>query len=96
MEPAASPAPADQEGFADCIEGGNLDAAQQTADTAQQTADIAVQTRAAVTTAARWLRLYRRLQRLRRLQRYFGHIGQTLQQYPSTLRSSLQAHFPKV
>ena len=88
MEPAASPAPADPEGFADCIEGGTL-------GTAQQTADIAVQTQTAGT-AVRWQRLYRRLQRLRRLQRYFGHIGQTLQQYPSTLRSSLQAHFPKV
>jgi len=92
MEPAASPAPADLEGFADCIEGGNLDAANTLLTQQHQTADPAVRTRA----SARWRRLVRHLLRVRRLQRYFGHIGQRLQSYPPALRRGLQDHFPKV
>ena len=44
----------------------------------------------------RWINVIRKLKRLRRLQRLFGYIGQHLQGYPGTLRSSLQRHVPKI
>jgi hypothetical protein len=44
---------------------------------------------------AQWRRILIRLQKIRRLQRYFGHIGQVLQWFPSDLRKALQREYPK-
>ena len=43
-----------------------------------------------LTAVSRWERLVRKARKVRRLQRYWGHIGQTLQTYGSTFRTHLQ------